>query len=95
MMRLTRTDPTKNMHRYYRLSIQPDLFGGYNLMREWGRIGRGGQLRQEHFESKKEAQDAMIALAGIKQQRGYQRRVIYVNDMGPEEPGIVVQLKEQ
>jgi len=24
---LTRRDPARNMHRYYRLDVQPDLFG--------------------------------------------------------------------
>ena len=36
---LHRTDAARNMHRYYRLDVQPDLFG------EWGRIGRPGQMR--------------------------------------------------
>ena len=31
---LHRIDAARNMHRYYRLDVQPDLFG------EWGRIGR-------------------------------------------------------
>jgi predicted DNA-binding WGR domain protein len=43
---LTRSDPTKNLHRYYRLDVQPDLFGAWCFIREWGRIGhRGGQSR--------------------------------------------------
>jgi DNA invertase Pin-like site-specific DNA recombinase len=25
------------MHRFYRLDVQPDLFGGVLLMKEWGR----------------------------------------------------------
>jgi predicted DNA-binding WGR domain protein len=42
---LTRRDPTKNLHRYYRLDVQPDLFGAWCFIREWGRIGRSGQVR--------------------------------------------------
>ena len=33
------------MHRYYRMDVQPDLFGEWCLMREWGRIGSAGQTR--------------------------------------------------
>lgn len=42
---LTRSDASCNMNRFYRMEVQPDLFGGWTLWREWGRIGRGGQLR--------------------------------------------------
>lgn len=35
---LTRSDPARNMHRYYRLDVQPDLFGMWCFVREWGRI---------------------------------------------------------
>ncbi len=42
---LYRIDPARNMRRFYRLDVQPDLFGQHCLMREWGRIGRGGQIR--------------------------------------------------
>jgi predicted DNA-binding WGR domain protein len=27
------------MRRFYRLDMQPDLFGGFLLVRQWGRIG--------------------------------------------------------
>jgi hypothetical protein len=37
---LHRTDAARNMHRYYRLDVQPDLFGEWCFVREWGRIGR-------------------------------------------------------
>jgi predicted DNA-binding WGR domain protein len=43
---LRRSDPIRNMHRYYRLDVQLDLFGAWCFIREWGRIGhRGGQSR--------------------------------------------------
>lgn len=32
---LYRIDPAKNMHRFYRLDVQPDLFGAWCLVREW------------------------------------------------------------
>jgi predicted DNA-binding WGR domain protein len=39
---LRRVDPARNMHRFYRLDMQPGLFGGVLLFREWGRIGACG-----------------------------------------------------
>jgi predicted DNA-binding WGR domain protein len=33
------------MWRYYHLDVQPDLFGSFGAVREWGRIGRRGRLR--------------------------------------------------
>jgi len=46
---LHRTDPAKNMRWFYRLDVQPELFGQWRFIREWGRIGRAapeGRLRQ-------------------------------------------------
>jgi predicted DNA-binding WGR domain protein len=45
---LYRIDSTRRMHRFYRMEIQPDLFGEWCLMREWGRIRRSGQMRSSH-----------------------------------------------
>jgi len=36
---LRRIDSVRNMRRFYRLDVQPDLFGGVLFMKEWGRIG--------------------------------------------------------
>ena len=48
---LRRIDPVKNMRRFYRLDVQPDLFGGVLLMKEWGRIHARGRMVAEHYES--------------------------------------------
>jgi predicted DNA-binding WGR domain protein len=36
---LLHIDPARNMHRFYRLDVQPDLFGGVLLVKEWARAG--------------------------------------------------------
>jgi len=47
---LRRLDPARNMFRFYLLAIEPDLFGGFRLLRQWGRIGwRGGRIKTEHY----------------------------------------------
>jgi predicted DNA-binding WGR domain protein len=38
-------EPEKNLARFYRLDVQPDLFGWWRFIREWDRIGRPGQVR--------------------------------------------------
>ncbi len=70
-LRLTRIDPAQNMRRFYRLALQPDLFGGCTLIREWGRIGRGGQMKQEAFPNEGQAVDALIDMQRRKARRGY------------------------
>lgn len=42
---LRHIDQARNMARFYRLDMQPDLFGGWSFIREWGRIGRSGTVR--------------------------------------------------
>jgi predicted DNA-binding WGR domain protein len=39
---LRRVDPARNMHRFYRLDVQPDLFGCVLLVKEWGASARAG-----------------------------------------------------
>ena len=63
---LRRIDLALNMRRYYRLSVQRDLFGRACLIREWGRIGARGQSLIESHEDEGR-------LAAHKQRRGYQR----------------------
>jgi predicted DNA-binding WGR domain protein len=42
---LTRTDPTRNINRFYIVDITPTLFGEWVLVREWGRRGSPGTVR--------------------------------------------------
>nr|WP_245853222.1 WGR domain-containing protein [Maliponia aquimaris] len=57
----TRCDPAQNMQRFYRLSVQPGLFGGFALVREWDRIGSGGQMNTDWFDSEADAKDARFS----------------------------------
>ena len=70
---LRRIDRELNMRRYYRLSVQRDLFGRACLIREWGRIGARGQSLIERHEDVGRAIISMIRLAAQKQRRGCQR----------------------
>jgi predicted DNA-binding WGR domain protein len=68
---LRRIDEARNMRRFYRLDIQPDLFGGALLMKSWGRIGARGRIMAERYDNEALATDAMRRHADRKRQRGY------------------------
>ena len=68
---LYRTDRAKNMHRFYRLDVQPDLFGQWCLMREWGRIGTTGRERSTPFPTSQETHATLDKQRRVKEQRGY------------------------
>ena len=71
---LERVDRTKNMSRYYLLSVEPTLFAELSLVRQWGRIGRVGQRRIDLYASPPLAQIALNTWLEKKQRRGYQLR---------------------
>jgi predicted DNA-binding WGR domain protein len=70
-LHLRRIDPARNMRRFYRLDMQPDLFGGVLLMKEWGRIGARGRIMAERYDSEALAADALQRHADRKKRRGY------------------------
>jgi predicted DNA-binding WGR domain protein len=70
-LHLRRIDDTRNMRRFYLLSIQPTLFGGASLVRNWGRIGTNGQTKIETFDDSAQAGKAFGQLERTKRRRGY------------------------
>jgi predicted DNA-binding WGR domain protein len=68
---LHRSDPARNLHRYYRLDGQLDLFGAWCFIREWGRIGQAGQTRTVPYPAPAEAQAALDKQRRRKERKGY------------------------
>ncbi len=68
---IERTDMTKNMARFYAMSIEPNLFGEACLTRRWGRIGSTGQFMTHHFEREEDAVILFLELLRQKRGRGY------------------------
>lgn len=66
-----RTDRTKNMSRFYAMSIEPNLFGEICLTRRWGRIGTKGQTMIYQFEQEQDAVLLFLHLTRQKRSRGY------------------------
>ena len=68
---LNRVDPSRNMARFYRMQLQPTLFGEVTLIREWGRIGQAGTCRQDQYVTAEAARTALGRLHRAKLRRGY------------------------
>jgi predicted DNA-binding WGR domain protein len=68
---LTRTDRQQNMARFYKMDVQPTLFGTWSLVREWGRIGHTGTVRIEIYSTRGRADIALISSWSQKIRRGY------------------------
>jgi predicted DNA-binding WGR domain protein len=66
---LTRIDRAKNIARFWRSVVTPTIFGGWALLREWGRIGSPGTTKSSSFETETEARRA--------EQRGIRRRELH------------------
>jgi len=58
--------------RYLQLTLQPDLFGGWELLRESGQIGGRAQLRREQYLAQAEATMAFEKARDAHLKRGFQ-----------------------
>jgi len=77
---LVRIDAERNVFRFYRLDIQPDLFGTVSLIREWGRIGQAGTVRVTTFADGAAAEAERTKVLVSKQLRGY--RAVVTSGIG-------------
>ena len=71
-LHLRRVDPALNMNRFYRMTVQRDLFGGASLIRVWGRIGTTGRQKVDTHADEGRAVTALMTLAQHKRRRGYE-----------------------
>jgi predicted DNA-binding WGR domain protein len=70
-LRLVRRDPAQRMARFYTMHLARTLFGGWDLVREWGRIGSPGTLRIDPFATLEESARALRRIEKQKRRRGY------------------------
>jgi predicted DNA-binding WGR domain protein len=68
---LTRTDPTRNIDRFYLIDVTPTLFGEWALVREWGRRGSPGTVRLNSYERRNDAETAEQRTIKRRLQHGY------------------------
>ena len=58
--------------RFVQLQLQPDLLGGWELLRETGQTGGRAQLRRELFLQQDEARHAFEKARDAQIKRGFQ-----------------------
>ena len=68
---LERREPARNIQRFYAIIITPTLFGAWAMVREWGRIGQPGTVRETWFATETAAIQAGAAMRQRKEKRGY------------------------
>lgn len=68
---LTRTDEARHRRRFYHMDVQPDLFGQWSFIREWGRIGQPGQVRVVPCPTEAEARAVLRRQRSAKERKGY------------------------
>jgi predicted DNA-binding WGR domain protein len=68
---LERREPARNIQRFYAITVTRTLFDRWALIREWGRIGQPGTVREMEFETEGEAWAAGEQWRRRKERRGY------------------------
>lgn len=70
--------------RFYHLFLQPDLLGGWSLVREWGYQGSSGKIRKDYYAQREEAERQLASLRDTQINRGF--RVVFAQgETRPEE----------
>ena len=68
---LKRREPAHNRQRFYAITVTRTLFDSWALVREWGRIGQPGTVREMEFATEGEAWAAGERWRQRKERRGY------------------------
>jgi predicted DNA-binding WGR domain protein len=82
---LTRTDPTRNIKRFYIVDITPTLFGEWALVREWGRRGSPGTVRLSSYAMRNEAETAEARTIKRRLEHGYRGVRVMHLDLSDDE----------
>ena len=64
---------------FYRLTLQPTLFDGLDLVREWGRMAPSPTTHHrvvEHYESRSEALAPLAGAVRVRLRHGYRARAL-------------------
>ena len=64
-IRLERREPARNRQRFYAITVTRTLFDQWAVVREWGRIGQAGTVRETGFATETAA---IAAGAAVRQQ---------------------------
>lgn len=67
--------------RYCQLLLQPDLLGGWTLIREWGAQGGTGRVKRQYFHDLESAESALERVRDEQLRRGY--RIVFRQGQSP------------
>ncbi|HRW66587.1 MAG TPA: WGR domain-containing protein [Candidatus Competibacter sp.] len=70
-IRLARREPAHNRLRFYAITVTRTLFDGWAMVREWGRIGQPGAVRETWFETESAAIETGVKVLEWKEKCGY------------------------
>lgn len=59
--------PARNQQRFYAITVTRTLFDDWALVREWGRIGQPGTVRETWFETEGEAHEVGVQIGTDKE----------------------------
>ena len=68
---LERREPARNIQRFYAITVTRTLFGAWAMVREWGRIGQPGTVRETWFDTESADTKAGEQVRQRKEKRGY------------------------
>jgi predicted DNA-binding WGR domain protein len=68
---LERREPARDWLWFYDIAVAQTLFGSWAMVREWGRIGQPGTVRETWFETEGAARAAGEQWRERKEKRGY------------------------
>jgi len=68
---LERRVAARNQQRFYTIRVVKTRFGAWAMVREWGRIGPPGTVRETWFDTESAAIEAGAQLRQRKEKRGY------------------------
>lgn len=62
--------------KFYHLHLEPDMFEGWLLTKEWGSQGSPGRIQKKHFVHIEDAEKALMESRDTQIKKGY--RVVFV-----------------
>jgi predicted DNA-binding WGR domain protein len=72
---LTHLEAAQNRCRFYVVTVVPELFGDWSVVREWGGIGSPGQVQERIFATEQAAREEERRTIRRRLKRGYVERV--------------------
>lgn len=73
---LFRIESETNTNRFNGITVQPNLFGGHSVIRNWGRIGSSGQMQIDLYDNEHKAKDERDRILKFKRRRGYRHAIL-------------------